>query len=93
MWLLLDAENIVRCMASEECNLHADKIAAGMAPVEVEVVGGTVGDHYDRTTGQWTAHPENYPKPSADELRQAKIMAEVRAMAAERLIARGEIDA
>ena len=92
MWLLLDADGIVRCMASEECNLHADKLAAGMKAVQAER-GGTVGDHYDPQTGKWTPHPENYPQPSATELREAKISAEVRAMAEERLVARGELDA
>jgi len=86
MLLLLDENGIVRCMASVECNLHADKVAAGMTVVEAER-GGTVGDHYNPDTDVWTPHPENYAKPSADEVREAKIQAEIARAAREQAVA------
>jgi hypothetical protein len=36
-----------------------------------------VGDEYNPTTGKWTPHPENYPQPTAEELEEAAVTAEV----------------
>ena len=60
IWILVDEQDIVRCMASDVRNLHASKIEAGMIPELVER-GGTVGDEYK--DGVWTPRPENYPPP------------------------------
>ena len=89
VWVLIDDQNIVRCLASELENLHPAKVEAGMLPLQVEC-GGTVGDEY--RDGVWTRHPENYPQPNAEEVREGKIAAEMRAMAIERLEARGELN-
>lgn len=62
-YILVDDDDIVRCMATDECCLHKDKIAAGMKKLFVECKG-TVGDGYDEVTGTWTPHPENYPTES-----------------------------
>lgn len=61
IYALIDDDNIVRCMASDQSNLHPDKIAAGMTTYYVER-GGIVGDEYDPQAEIWTAHPENYPE-------------------------------
>lgn len=90
MYLLLDKNNIVRCMASEECNLHKDKLAAGMRKVEA-VYGGVVGDKYFPDERRWETHPENYPKPSEKELNEAKITAKMREMAIQALKNAGEL--
>lgn len=89
VWILVDDQNIVRCMASEECNLHQSKIDAGMTKHFVSD-GGIVGDEYKDE--KWTAHPENYPQPSESEIREQKISAEMQKMAEDSLIAKGEIE-
>ena len=94
MYLLLDKNNIVRCMASEACNLHKDKLVAGMKKAEANY-GGICGDKYDPETGMWEAHPENYPQPSEEEMQEQKILAEIikitREQAIKNLRERGEL--
>jgi len=92
VFVLIDENNIVRCMASEECNLHKDKLYMEKRVVEM---GGIVGDEYDTKTDTWTKRPENYPKPSPAEVRE-KLIAErmkkiVRDMAEAELTAEGKI--
>jgi hypothetical protein len=72
MWLLYDDDNIVRCMATEECNLHQSKIDAGMTKLEAPGYSGVVGDEIDPVTKAVTPRPENYRKPSAAEQEAAK---------------------
>lgn len=88
VYILLDKNNIVRCMASEECNLHKDKLQMKKYLVEL---GGIVGDEYSPKTGKWKARPENYPKPSEEELAEAKIQQEMRKIAIDNLKAQGEL--
>ena len=88
----LDDNNIVRCMASNQANLHKDKMDMRQLFVEI---GGTVGDEYDPITEVWTKRPENYPKPSAAEIKE-RLVAErmkkiVRNMAEAELTAEGKI--
>ena len=90
MYLLLDENNIVRCMASEKCNLHKDKIAAGMKQVEAEY-GGVCGDKYDPETKTWKAHPENYLQPTDDQIKEQQIIDEMRELAIESLKAKGKL--
>jgi len=77
MYLLLDDDNIIRCMASEECNLHKDKIAAGMRKVTCANPKGTIGDKYFQKEDRWEAHPENYPQPSEKEIQEELIQNEI----------------
>ena len=63
VFILVDEDKIVRCMATEEENLHPDKLWMDQYYVES---GGVVGDEYDAVTDTWIPHPENYPAP--DEL-------------------------
>ena len=86
MYLLLDDDNIVRCMASEACNLHKNKIAQGMRQVSCAKPQGTVGDKYDTDTNTWEAHPENYPQPSKEELNEQKIQGEIARLTREQAI-------
>jgi hypothetical protein len=93
VYILVDENNIVRCVASEECNLHKDKLATMTkyhAPFD-----GIVGDEYNHKTNEWTARPENYPQPSEEEVIEDKISAErnviLRAEAIQNLKDRGEI--
>lgn len=90
MYLLLDENNIVRCLASEECNLHKDKIAADMEMVEANY-GGIVGDKYFPEEDRWEKHPENYPQPTEEEINEAKILAKMRELAVEALKKDGEL--
>ena len=61
IYILLDKNNIVRCIASEECNLHENKLHMDKYYVESK---GTVGDEYDPETNLWILRPENYPQPT-----------------------------
>ena len=92
IYILVDDQNIVRCMASEESNLHSNKL--GMSKHYVNR-GGTVGDEYDTSTDKWTPKPENYPKPSKEEIRERKIqeraVKNARDKAEQELIDEGEI--
>lgn len=94
MYLLLDNENVVRCMASEECNLHKDKIVAGMQKVEA-TFGGVCGDKYFPETKTWEAHPENYPQPGENEKNEKLIQEEItriqREEAIDKLISEGKL--
>jgi len=97
VYLLLDENNIVRCMASEECDLHKDKIAGGMRKVTCVNPQGIVGDKYDHEQDIWEAHPENYPQLTETELIEAKIQAKIqenaRLQAIKELKEAGEIPA
>jgi hypothetical protein len=77
-YILLDESNIVRCMASDECALHKDKLH--MNKQRVDLTGHVVGDEYDPETGTWTSHPENYPQPTEAQVAETKIRAEIKAM-------------
>lgn len=77
VFILIDESNIVRCMASEECNLHKDKLELDKYQVDKQ---GTVGDEYDLDTDTWTPRPENYPQPSQEEIEDAKIKKEMEAI-------------
>ena len=70
VFITVDDQQIVRCVASEICNIHEDK--RGMAIHYVEK-GGTVGDEYNVGTDTWTPHPENYPQPSQEQIYERKI--------------------
>lgn len=94
-YILIDEQNICRCIATEECNLHKDKLHMKKLLVEGDLM---VGDEVDLVDDSGkvarvkvTPRPENYPQPSEDEIREQKIRAEMRRMAEERLITRGEI--
>ena len=75
-------------MASEECNLHRDKLHMKKYYMEAK---GTVGDEYNPKTKKWKVHPENYPKPSQAELNETKIQQEMRKIAIANLKASGEL--
>ena len=92
VYILVDENKIVRCMASEEANLHDDKLHMKKHFVERQ---GTVGDEYDELTDTWTLRPENYPQPSQERLDDRKIESEMRAIQREKaiqsLIDKGEL--
>ena len=67
-YILVDENNIVRCIASKECNLHKDKSHMSRHYVDIQ---GSVGDEYKN--GKWTAKPENYPKPTKEQLIRQKM--------------------
>ena len=70
IYILLDKNNIVRCIASEECNLHENKLHMDKYYVELR---GTVGDEYDPKTDLWISRPENYPQPSEQEKQKTLV--------------------
>lgn len=88
VYLLLDRDNIVRCMASEECNLHKDKLYMKKYFVKRE---GIVGDEYNPETEEWTSRPENYSKPSEEQLNNEKIQKRMQKLAIDSLKAEGEL--
>ena len=90
VFILVDSEDIVRCIASEECNLHPEKIAVGMRMFYVDYKG-TVGDKYDLETDTWISRPENYPKPNVEELYEEKIQDRMRQIAIDELIKEGKL--
>lgn len=93
VYILIDSENIVRCLASEECNLHEDKLWMTKYRVDRK---GIVGDEYTPETSAWTPRPENYPKPSPDEVIEKKIKKEMESLlrdqAIKNLKKKGELD-
>lgn len=89
MYFLVDDNNTVKCIASHESNLHADKLET-MRRFHGPM-GGTVGDEYNAITEEWTARPENYPQPSQDELNEVLIQNEIRREAIDRLTNSGEL--
>ena len=91
-YILVDENKIVRCVASEECNLHTDKLYMNKHHVDLK---GTVGDEYDQVSNTWISHPENYPQPTEDEINEKKIKSEMiliqRAEAIQSLKDKGEL--
>ena len=88
VYILVDENKIVRCIASEEVNLHDDKLHMDKHYVEW---GGRGGDEYDVATDTWTPRIENYGEPSQTELDEMKIQTEVRDQAIQSLIGKGEL--
>lgn len=50
-WILVDDNNIVRCISTKECNLHKDKLYMNKYYVDLK---GCIGDGYDETNDSWT---------------------------------------
>ncbi|MBU0846857.1 hypothetical protein KKH23_06660 [Patescibacteria group bacterium] len=88
VYILVDDQKIVRCLASDECNLHKDKLSMKKYHVERE---GTIGDEYDSKAKKWIARPENYPSPSGKEQNEMKINQEIRRTAIEALKSTGQL--
>jgi hypothetical protein len=73
-FILVDDDNIVRCIATHESNLHKDKLHMKKYYTEVWC---RPGDEYDSKTDTVTPRPENYPAPNTEELieiRKSKII-------------------
>ncbi len=88
VYIAVDENNIVRCMASELCNIHEDKKHLSIHHVESK---GTVGDEYNSETDEWISHPDNYPKPSETHLNEVKINQKMRKMAIDKLKEDGDL--
>ena len=91
------ADHIIK-LSEEKENLHQDKIAAGMKEYELtdEVYGEQLnevfpGDEYNPKTGHFISRPENHASLPEELIIQAKITEEMKAIAIERLVQRGEI--
>jgi hypothetical protein len=91
MYILVDDKNIITCLANSECNLHKDKILAGHTTVEVDNVEMYCGDEYDPIERKIISRPENYPKPSIEELAEIQIRAEMRRLAVANLKTKGTL--
>lgn len=98
LFILVDDAGIIQCVATERENLHQDKIAAGMKEYELtdEVYGEQLnevfpGDEYNPKTGHIINRPENHASLPEELIIQAKITEEMKAIAIERLVQRGEI--
>ena len=89
VFILVDTNNVVRCMATEKCNLHKDKLHMNMFCVERK--DGIVGDIYMAESDSWTKAPENHAGPTQEEIYITKIAKEVRTIAIESLKAKGEL--
>lgn len=88
VYIAVDANNIVRCLASERCNIHKDKDHFPIYHVEKK---GTVGDEYAAKTNEWIPRPENYAKPSQDQINNLKIAQEMRKISIKSLKNKGEL--
>ena len=88
MYFLIDENKIVRCMASEKCNLHEDKLHMDLVEADF---GGVAGDEYDPEKDTWKLMPENYPV-DIEARKEKKIQDELRKMAIERLELAGDND-
>ena len=92
VYILVDENKIVRCLATEESNLHDNKSHMDKYHVERQ---GTVGDEYDSKTDTWTPRPENYPQPTQEQVDDTKIKVEMesiqRAEAIQSLKDKGEL--
>lgn len=73
-YILVDENRIVRCISTEECTLHTDKLHMDKYYVQI---GGIPGDEYDSETDTWISRPENYPQPTETDINEAKIQAEI----------------
>ncbi len=98
LFILVDSTGIIQCVATERENLHQDKITAGMKEYELtdEVYGEQLnevfpGDEYNPKTGHFISRPENHASLPEELIIQAKITEEMKAIAIERLVQRGEI--
>ena len=67
LFILVDKENIIRCIVSERENLHQDKIDQGMEMFELagedygeRIIDIFPGDWFDPETGNITSNPENH---------------------------------
>ena len=89
MFLLLDENNIIRCIASEECNLHKDKLY--MKKIKTKKSGFIVGDEFNPETEEVVKKPENYPQPSESDINEKKVADEIRRIAVSNLILSGEL--
>ena len=97
-FLVVDSENIVRCCSTEWHNLHTNWLEDKNSNiVAVEDFAGRCGDEYDPGTGSLKIRPENYPKPSTDDLIAAEIehirKQRDRAQAIQNLKQRGDLPA
>jgi len=90
MYILTDENNIIKCMASEEVNLHKDKLH--LNKFEINNTGFTVGDEYNPKTNRIKSKPENYPKENIEQTKERKIQDEIRKIAIERLKESGDKD-
>lgn len=94
VYILVDENRIVRCISTEECNLHTDKLHMNKYHVQI---GGLPGDEYDLETDTWISRPENYPQPSKEQVAEQLIQEEMRILtradAIQNLKDRGELDA
>ena len=88
-YILLDDQNIIRCVASNECNLHKDKLH--MTKLYMDISGYTIGDEYNPETGEFVTHPENYPQPTEREKQEELIREKMRTLAIEQLKEEGKL--
>jgi len=75
VFILLDNQNIVRCIASEENNLHEDKLYMRKFYVEMQ---GIVGDEYNPEIDSWISRPKNHPELTDDDLREELVGLQIR---------------
>ena len=91
MLIVLDENNIIIDMASEEGGLSKAKKYLGYPVHEVPDTGFMAGDEYDLKAGAFTTRPENHPVPSTEERTEDQIQVEMRRLAVDSLKTRGEL--
>lgn len=89
-FILVDKDNIVRCIASDECNLHKDKLWMKKFLVDWSLEKHC-GDEYDSVNDVWIPHPENYPPEDEETIIEKKISDRIRKIAIDQLKEEGEI--
>ena len=69
VYIIVDKDGIIKCMASETQNLW-EMDEWGKVDTHYVERRGTVGDYYDKIKDEWIPKPENYPKPNKQEIEQ-----------------------
>jgi len=81
-FILVDDTDIIRCIATEENNLHKDKLWMEKYRVKIK---GIVGDEYDYLTDTWKSRPENHPKETKKNKKERLIAIQSKLTATELL--------
>ena len=86
VWILVDKDSIIKCMSSQEVNLHKDKLH--MDKYHVEDTEFVCGDYYNASLNIVESRPENHVVREEDTV-ESLIRAKTREIAIQALISEG----
>lgn len=87
-YIVINDKNIVVDISSHMENLNTP-LPPGGSIVELQTSAVYLGDEYDVAEKKLIHRPENYAKPSIDELAEVQIMGELRRLAVTNLKTKG----